>query len=52
MTQWVDMKAEKSRTERMSLRDHPTWGWFETTDSSDRTQKVEKACERRVILNF
>ena len=24
MAQWVDLEAEKSRTERMSARDHPT----------------------------
>ena len=35
MAQWVDMEAEKSRTERMSVRDHPTWGWFETTDFTE-----------------
>ena len=32
MAQWVDMEAEKSRTERMPVRGHPTWSWFETTD--------------------
>ena len=40
MAQWVDMEAEKSRIERMMVRDHPIWGWFETdsiTDLSDRT---------------
>ena len=26
----------------MSVRDHPSWGWFETTDFSDRTQSVKK----------
>ena len=26
MAQWVDMKAQKSRAERMSVRDHPTLG--------------------------
>ena len=36
MVQWVDMEAEKSRTDRMLVRDHPTgWGWFEATDLSD-----------------
>ena len=50
MAQWVDMEAEKSRTERMSVRDHSTWGWFETTDLSDRTQRVKKAWPRRVIF--
>ena len=42
MAQWVDMEAEKSRTQRMLVRDQPTWGWFEATDSSDRTQRVKK----------
>ena len=28
MAQWVDLKAEKSRTERMSVRDHPNWRLF------------------------
>ena len=37
MAQWVDMKAEKSCTERMLVHDHPTWGWLEATDLSDRT---------------
>ena len=32
MAQWVEMEAEKSRTEHMSVRDHPTWGLFETND--------------------
>ena len=36
MAQWVDMQAEKSRTDRMSVRDHPTWGWFEINDLSER----------------
>ena len=31
----------------MSVRDRPTWGWFETTDWSDRTQRVKKAWETR-----
>ena len=47
MAQWVDMEAEKSRTERMLVRDHPTWGWFETTDLSDRTKRVKKAWKKR-----
>ena len=28
MAQWVDMEAEKSRTQRMSVLDQPIWGWF------------------------
>ena len=43
MAQWVDMEAGKSHTERMSVRDHPTRGLFETTDLSDRTQRVKQA---------
>ena len=31
----------------MSVRDHPTWGWFEATDWSERTQRVKKAWETR-----
>ena len=26
MAKWVDIRLEKSRTERMSVRDHPTSG--------------------------
>ena len=37
------MEAEKSRTERMLMRDQPTWGWFEATDSSNRTQRIKEA---------
>ena len=36
MAQWVDMEAEKSRTERMLVRGRPTWDWFEATDLSGR----------------
>ena len=32
MAQWVEMEVEKSRTERMFVRDHPTWDRFEATD--------------------
>ena len=42
MAHWVDLEAEKSRTERLSVRDHPTAGWFETTDLSSLTQRVKK----------
>ena len=35
MARWVDIEAEKSCTERMLVRDHPTWRWFEATDLSD-----------------
>ena len=51
MAQWVDTEAEKSRTERMSVRDRPTWGWFERTDLSD-PRGVSKNLERRVIFIF
>ena len=44
------MEAENLRTERMSVCDHPTWEWFETTDLSNRTQRVKKAWARRVIF--
>ena len=27
-------RSWKSRTERMSVRDHPTWGWFDSPDST------------------
>ena len=47
MAQWLDMEAEKSRTERMSVRDHPTWGWLEATDLSELTQRVKKTSETR-----
>ena len=29
----------------MSVRDRPTWGWFEATDLSNRTQIVKQAWE-------
>ena len=38
--QWIEMEAEKSRTEHMSVRDHPTWGWFEAIDLSDGDRRV------------
>ena len=47
MAQWVDMEAEKSRTERMLVREHPTWGRFEATDSSNRSQNVKNMRETR-----
>ena len=43
MAQWIDMGAQKSRTERMLVRDHPNLGWFEATDLADGTQRVKKA---------
>ena len=42
MTRWVDSVAGKSRTERVLVRDHPTWGWFKTTYLSDRTKSQKK----------
>ena len=48
MAQWVGMEAKKSCTERMSVRDHPTLDWFETTDVSDSIQRVKEAWKRRV----
>ena len=41
MAQWVDMEAEKSRTERMSVRDHPIWGWFGTSYLSESKNRLE-----------
>ena len=47
MAQWVDVEAEKSRTERMSVRDQPTWDWFVGPH-----QESQKAWEKRVIFIF
>ena len=47
MAWWIGMEAEKSRTERMLMGNHPTWGWFEATDLSGRTQKAKNIRETR-----
>ena len=51
MAQWVDIEAEKSRTERMSVHDHPTWGWFEATDLSDRKESQKIIRETRDLFS-
>ena len=58
MAQWVDMKAQKSRTQRMLVREYPNWGWFAADESSDRTQgqfrrvNFDSVFERTVLLNY
>ena len=36
----------------MLVHDHPTWGWIEATDVSDRTQRAKKAWDKRLIFIF